>query len=333
MSLRHLLIVGATAFAVAAGAVQAKEIVLKGVSYTPEKTTFSAHFERFIEKVNSEGKGLVQINYLGGAPKVMGIFEVGSSVSRGVIDIANVSGVFYTTQLPVVNATFLSEYTAKEMRDMGIWDILNNLHMDKMNVYYLARTRDRMTLNYFVNKKITKPDFSGLKIRSSTLHTPFIKALGGTPLETSAADAYSSLERGVVDGLGWPTQGVMDFRYHEVVKYRIDPGFYRLDIGILVNLDVWKNKLDDEQRAFLTKMALWLEGRNVEDNEKNKAAMKRQEEAGLEVIKFTGADCVSYLKRGYEAGWDAVIKRDPVNGPKLKELIYKWDDVKKALCD
>ena len=125
----------------------------------------------------------------------------------------------------------------------------------------------------------------------------------------------------------------MDFRYHEVVKYRIDPGFYRLDIVILVNLDVWKNKLDDEQRAFLTKMALWLEGRNVEDNEKNKAAMKRQEEAGLEVIKFTGADCVSYLKRGYEAGWDAVIKRDPVNGPKLKELIYKWDDVKKALCD
>ena len=32
----------------------------------------SSHFARFIDKVNAEGKGLVQIKYLGGAPKAPG---------------------------------------------------------------------------------------------------------------------------------------------------------------------------------------------------------------------------------------------------------------------
>ena len=312
--------------------VMAEEVTLRAVSYTPINTETSSHFARFIDKVNAEGKGLVQIKYLGGAPKVMSIFEVGNAVSKGSIDIANVSGVFYASLVPVANATFYSEYTIQELRKMGVWKLIVDIHREKMNVHYLARARDRMTLNYFVNKKITKPDFSGMKMRSSTLHTPFIKALGGTPIETGLPQIYPALERGVVDGLGFVTSLMMDFRLHEVVKYRIEPSFYRLDIALLVNSRVWENKLNNEQRAFLTKMGEWVESINVEDIEKDKAAKKRQEDAGMKVIRFTGQDCLDYIRKGYEAGWAAVIKRDPENAKKLRKLIYNPAAVEKAFC-
>ena len=57
---------------------------------------FSKNFERFIEKVNKDGKGVIQINYIGG-PRAIPPFEVGNAVRSKVVDIANVTGAFTPT--------------------------------------------------------------------------------------------------------------------------------------------------------------------------------------------------------------------------------------------
>jgi TRAP-type C4-dicarboxylate transport system substrate-binding protein len=44
----------------------AQEVTLRAVSAFAEKTQFSRNFERFIERVNAQGKGVVKINYIGG---------------------------------------------------------------------------------------------------------------------------------------------------------------------------------------------------------------------------------------------------------------------------
>ena len=78
-------------------------MTLKAVTSFAEKTQFSKNFERFIEKVNADGKGLVQINYIGG-PRAMPPFEVGNAVRTKVVDIANVTGAFYTNLMPEADA-------------------------------------------------------------------------------------------------------------------------------------------------------------------------------------------------------------------------------------
>ena len=78
----------------------------RGLSFA-EKTQFSKNFERFIEKVNDDGKGLVQINYIGG-PRAMPPFEVGNAVRTKVVDIANVTGAFYTNLMPEADGFKLS---------------------------------------------------------------------------------------------------------------------------------------------------------------------------------------------------------------------------------
>ena len=63
---------GAFGPVIAAGisAASAQEVTLRGVTSFAEGTQFSKNFERFIEKVNKDGKGVIQINYIGG-PRAM----------------------------------------------------------------------------------------------------------------------------------------------------------------------------------------------------------------------------------------------------------------------
>ena len=101
--MRTITVMAAALLAVAADAAAAQEVTLRAVTSFAEKTQFSRNFERFIDKVNADGKGVVQINYIGG-PRAMPPFEVGNAVRTKVVDIANVTGAFYTNLMPEADA-------------------------------------------------------------------------------------------------------------------------------------------------------------------------------------------------------------------------------------
>lgn len=301
--------------------VSAKEVVLRAVSSFQQGSLIERPFARFVEKVNAEGKGLVQINYLGG-PSAMPPFEVGNSVSSGVVDMAFVTAAFYTNLLPAGDGLKLTEYTIQELRQNGGWEYINELHNKKMNSWYLARTGDGNPFHLYVNKPVEKADLSGLTLRVTPVYRAFFEKLNANSIQTPPSEVYTALERGVVDGYGWPIQGVLDLGWQEVTKARVDPGFYTVDVNILVNLDKWRS-LSDEQRAFLNKMAEWVESTNAENAEINKSEAKKQADAGMVVYTLEGAEREKWLKTAREAGWEQVIKAAPDDGPRLRELLTK----------
>src|SRR5260370_38281307 len=77
----------------------AQEITLRAVTSFAEGTQFSKNFERFIEKVNTDGKGVLRINYIGG-PRAKPPFEVGHTVRTQVVEYANVTCACYTYPHP-----------------------------------------------------------------------------------------------------------------------------------------------------------------------------------------------------------------------------------------
>src|SRR5215210_2705771 len=103
MGIKSLSGLAALVLAAALSSASAQEVTLRGVSSFAEGTQFSKGFERFIEEVNKNGKGVIQINYIGG-PRAMPPFEVGNAVRSGVVDIANVTGAFYTNLMPEADA-------------------------------------------------------------------------------------------------------------------------------------------------------------------------------------------------------------------------------------
>src|SRR5947207_8234 len=144
-------------------AASAQEVTLRAVTSFAEGTQFSKNFERFIEKVNKDGKGVVQINYIGG-PRAMPPFEVGNAVRTKVIDIANVTGAFYTNLMPEADALKLIGKPAAEQRKDGTFAFIEQLHNEKLNAHYLARQFHNVPFHIYLNKKIEKLDFTGLKI-------------------------------------------------------------------------------------------------------------------------------------------------------------------------
>ena len=299
---------------------QAEEVTLKAVSAFADGTTFSKNFQRFVDQVNASGQGVLQINYLGGGGKVMSPFELGKSIQTGVVDIGNLPGAFYTNLLPEADAMKLSAYTIQEERENGAWAFMNQLHNDKMNTQHIARQKDCVPFHLYLTKPIDKPDLSGLKLRVTPIYRAFFDALGGTSIQTAPGDVYTALERGAVDGYGWPTQGVLDLGWHEVTKYRVDPPFYRASVEVLMNLDSW-NKLDEAQKNVLNEATNWLEGLCAEDQALNQQELQRQAEAGIQTIEFSDELGQQYLEQAYSAGWHAFIENNPETGPKLQELL------------
>src|SRR5690606_14086578 len=189
--------------------VSAKEVVLRAVSSFQQGSLIERPFARFGEKVNAEGKGLVQINYMGG-PSAMPPFEVGNSVASGVIDIALVTAAFYTNLLPAGDVLRLTESSIQDLRKNGGWEYSTELHNKKMISWYLARTGDNVPFPLYVNKPVEKADLSGLTLRVPPVYRAFFEALNASSIQTPPSEVYTALERGVVDGYGWPIQGVLD---------------------------------------------------------------------------------------------------------------------------
>ena len=315
--MRRTLIAGLAAI-LTASAASPQEVTLRAVSAFAEGTEFSKNFERFIDKVNADGKGLIKINYIGG-PRAVPPFEVGNAVRTRVVDMANVTGAFYTNLMPEADGFKLNGKTMREQRKNGTWDYLNQLHNQKLNSQYLARQFHNVPFHIYLNKKIGKIDFTGLKIRVTPVYRDVVEALGGAPITTAPGEVYTALERGVVDGYGWPITGIFDLGWEKVTKYRMEPPFYSVEVNVLVNLDSWK-ALNDAQRKLLNDAALWLEDLDSEKEAVIKAERARQAAAGIQALDFGPAASQAFLKRAYDVAWQSVIKRAPETGPKLRAL-------------
>ncbi len=305
-----------------ANAAAAQEVTLKAVTAFAEKTTYSRPFERFIDRVNADGRGILRINYVGG-PKALPPFEVGSALKGGVIDIANVTGAFYTNLMPEADAWKLTERPMAELRQNGGYDAMAAIYAQKLNAIFLARLVDNNPFHLYVNKPISSPDLTGLKLRITPVYRDFFQALGATVVQTAPGEVYTALERGVVDGYGWPITGVFDLGWNEKTRYRVDPGFYTAEVSVLVNRNSW-DRLNEVQRNVLRKAAEQGEAEAVAAfAEENEREIKRQAAAGIETIRFEGAAASTYLAKAYQAGWDGIIRLSLATGPKLKELFQK----------
>ncbi len=299
----------------------AQETTLRVVSAFAENTQYVKNLEGFMKKLNAEGKGSLQLNFIGG-PKAMPPFEVGNAVRTGVVDMAMTTGAFYTNIMPEADALKLTQIPATELRRNGGYELINRIWNEKANMVYLGRVIDYTPFHLYLTKKIDKPDLTGLKIRITPVYRDFFQSLGATVMQTAPGEVYTALERGVVDGYGWPINGIFDANWHEKTKYRVDPGFYNAEVSLVMNLDKWKS-LTQVQRDLLMRHVIALEAQNDSWKKVNEDDIKRQAQAGIQVITFDPATAKQYYNKAYEVGWASVIKASPQYGPEMKKLFSR----------
>jgi len=301
--------------------VSAQEVTLRVVSAFPENQFYVKRTVEWIEKLNKEGKGVLQLNFIGG-PKAIPTFEVGKAVQSGVVDIGFTTGAFYTNVMPEADILKLSETSAAEQRKNGGYDLINKIWAEKANMRYLAKTVEFTPFHLYLNKKIDKPDLTGLKIRITPVYRDFFQAMGASVMTTAPGEVYTALERGVIDGYGWPIHALFDLNWQEKTKYRVDPGFYNAEVGLVMNLDKYK-ALPAKARDFLDREALGYEQQNDFWKSYNQNEAKRQAEVGIQVITFDAATNKAYVEKAKEIGWANAVKSSPQYGEQLKRVLAK----------
>ena len=158
------------------GTAQAED-TLTAVHAFPETLIYTKSFLAFVDKVNEEGEGIVQIDVRGG-PEAIGMFQQPDAVRNGVVDMVYTPGSFYGGSLPEKDAMVASNLTAIEARANGGIDLINEIHQEKMGLYYLGWFDSGVTYNLWTRNA---PEFDedgdlkveGLKLRGNAVYNAF----------------------------------------------------------------------------------------------------------------------------------------------------------------
>lgn len=108
----------------------------------------------------------------------------------------------------------------------------------------------------------TPEDMRGLRIRRpSAVAGDIIESMGAAPVGLPATDIYTSLQRGVIDGLSLPWDGVPVFRVNELVKNHTNIPLYSSSFVMNMNQEKYdslpadlKKVIDDNSGMVFAKM-------------------------------------------------------------------------------
>ncbi len=319
----HRLQVLATAlgFCAVAGAAGAEELTLKSAVFVPPSTTYGIPFKRFVDRVNETGKGVLQIRIVGG-PEAVPADGQAQAVKNGVLDISAIPTAYYKSLMVEGDAQVLNDLSLADQRKAGLFAALNQIANEKMNANYLTSFGIGVHFHFYVTKDmpVAKPeDLKGLRFRGQPNYAAMFRHYGIAGVNIAPPEVYTALERGTVQGYGWPLWGIEDFGWDKLTKIRIDPGFYNVTVNVLMNKPKY-DSLNPAQKKVLDDAVVWFEQDDLRYTEqKSKDTLASQEKAGIKVVDFGP----QWQKTAVELSWEDLTKLSPDSIGKLRAIIDK----------
>lgn len=301
----------------------AEEMTLKAAVFVPPTTTYGIPFKRFVDHVNETGKGVLQIRLVGG-PEAVPADGQAQAVKSGVLDIASVPTAYFKSLMVEGDAQVLNNMPLALQRSSGLYGMLNDIANQKMNANYLTCYGIGVHFHFYVTKDmaVTKPDdLKGLRFRGQPNYAAMFKHYGIAGVNIAPPEVYTALERGTVQGYGWPLWGIEDFGWDKLTKVRIDPGFYNVVVNVLMNKAKY-DSLPAAQKKVLDDAVKWFEADDLRYTEqKTKDTLAYQEKAGIKVVNF-GPE---WQKTAVALSWEDLTKLSPEAIGKLRAIIDKFD--------
>ena len=269
----------------------------------------------FFEEVNKKSNGEIIWEFLGG-PEVIAHADLGNAVKNGIIGAATPSFGAYEAIVPGVMGMILSNLTLDEEQvPGGLHDYAVEQHK-KGGLMFLGRGTPSETDFFYTflrNKKAeTKEDFAKLNLAVVTSGRPAVQAWGATPISVASEETYTSLERGMVNGIAAAalangvTQGL-----REVIDYVIDVPYYKGSLSCIMNLDSFNGLTAGQQKLLIDTYREAERKIIVASAETDAKRRSLIEQAGVEFYKLSPEMAEWYVTGAYRAGWEYQAKRFP----------------------
>lgn len=179
----------------------------------------------------------------------------------------------------------------------------------------------------------TPDDLKGLRIRRpSAVAGDLLESMGASPVGLPAPDIYTSIERGVVDGVSFPWDPFKAFRINEVAKKHTNLPFYSTGLLLTMNKETYEDLPDDLKKVIddNSGMALSSLAGKVQD-EYYQAALQEAIDAGDEVVDIPDPFSDPLWAVPLQAGVDKYLNSVDDTGADARAIYAKAQEASK-LC-
>jgi TRAP-type C4-dicarboxylate transport system substrate-binding protein len=293
---------------------------LRYIAFINRNTVWGKPYDFLAAEVDRLSGGELEIEYAGGSD-VIGGFDAPEAVANSVFDMSHSANSYFAGAMPSSISLASGSASVDALRASGAYDAYADILMQQRGVKLLGVPLSGV--GYVFQVRGNPGDLSyykGKKIRSIPLYDPILSTLGATPVTTSPAEAYTAMERGVVDGLGWPDIGLLDFKFYEQAKFIMLPTFYQLRTATLINPNAFNNLPEPLQKVLVeasasadTIGANWAK-------EKRDAEHAEMANSGVEFISLSDAQAGQFVDLTEEKLWTKISEIAPEDSARLKPL-------------
>lgn len=223
-------------------------------------------FEPWAKKVEAESNGRIKVEIFPSATlaKPDATYD---ATAKGTVDIGSQLQGYTNGRFPLTQVAELPGLSgsATQMNCMlqTLYDdgVISSEYEDTHLLFMMGTGPGGI---HTVDKPIAKPeDLKGLRIRRpSAIAGDIIESAGGTPVGLPAPDIYTSLQRGVLDGMSLPWDAVGAFKLIELTNTHTNIPFYSSAIMVTMNKDKYaalpdelKKVIDDNSGKVMAEMA------------------------------------------------------------------------------
>ena len=127
----------------------------------------------------------------------------------------------------------------------------------------------------------------------------------------------------VIDVARGGLDSVMAFKFYEVAKYIIKPGFGSAPASLFLNLKKWESIPKNLQDLLVNSLYEMAPASEAKHTAMINGAFKVAQKKGMKVIEFQGADREYFNKTIEDALYKYASKDSPENARKVYELTHK----------
>lgn len=314
----------------ASGPTPQNPLILTYEFWLSNKVGSWKYVESYFKKLEEITGGAVKLEYhTGGALGKPD--ETYERTLRGVNDIGHfapgytpgVFPMFEMFELPIhfPNAEALT-YAALAMNDKGYFK------KDFSKVKVLSMYSNGPWVLYLAkNKAPTVAGLKGLKLNAASEGwVKVTKLLDAVPVSIFVAEHYSSLQKGIMDGLWQIYDATLVYKMNEVCKYVNEVFFGTLMHVSAMNMDTW-NKLPDVAKAYLEttfKTFSMEQSKQISRLDASRKAFSST--PGNEVYKFSDEEMAKLSQRLTPIATDWIAARESKKLP-AKQAIADLDQI------
>jgi len=279
-----------------------KVVVLKFNDWGPPGIGIGKLHQQAAKMIEEKTQGRVKVdNYF--SQSLLKYPETFRGVSNGIADISLYvlqpqHDVSMILSLPFTNLPGMMK-TAKIFNEMVKQYPEFNQEFEKSGVKWIAIRAMPPNQLHMVKKVVKTPqDLKGTRIIGETKLSDEAKKVNAAMLQMGPPDWYSSLERGVADGMLTHYPAVYDFKLLELLKTHThfgDGAAGAVPIGFVVNMKSW-NSLPPDVQKTIVEVYTWVNEESLKyDAALIDKAVAEAKKSGHQVVDLTPAEIQVWL--------------------------------------